>query len=171
MSTSVLRHFASALVLATAAGCGGPTGSPDPGLTETRELIVASQVSDSVITALNSGIPDRRRLVIRAASEWAALWREATANISPAPPVPEFDFATEMLLVATMGARPSGGYAIGIDSVYSTGGNVHAVVRETTPDRACMVSAVITSPVVAVRIARSSAPVEFRTRSAVHLCW
>lgn len=159
------------LALVSSIACGSPTASGDPASDQLAELVAATQVSDSVIVPLTSGIPDRRRLVVRSESEWTALWREATANLSPAPAVPQFDFASEMLLVATMGARPSGGYAIAVDSVYARGGTLHAVVRETSPDRACLVTAAITTPVVAVRVARSGAPVEFTNRSAVHICW
>lgn len=165
--SSIVAMFA----IATAVACGSPTDSGAPASVEPAELVGASQVSDSVIVALNSGIPDRRRLVIRSEAEWHALWREATASVSPAPDVPRFDFATEMLLVATMGARPTGGYAIMIDSVYAQRGVLHAVVRETVPDRACLVTLAMTTPVVAVRVPRSAAPVEFSNRTGTHICW
>lgn len=157
-------------VLPAALACTAPPAAPDASHPAVHELVATSPVPDPVIVALNSGIPDRRRLVIRSAAEWEALWGEATANQRPAPATPQFDFGAEMLLVATMGERPSGGYAIAIDSVYTLAGTLHAVVRETSPDSACFVAGVITSPVVVVRVPRSSAPVEFSTRAAVHLC-
>lgn len=158
------------LVLASALACSAPAGNVENGAAERSQLVAADPVPDSVIVMLNTGIPDRRRLVIRSEAEWAALWREATANVSPAPALPRFDFGSEMLLVAAMGTRPSGGHAIAIDSVYTRAGILHAVVRETSPGDDCFVAAVITTPVVAVRVAETSAPVEFSTRTAVHSC-
>lgn len=152
------------------AGCAMPTVNPDPGLTTVRQVIVAKELSGPAFSAFYSGIQDRRRVVVRSAGAWAALWSEATAYLSPAPPVPPFDFSSGMLLVASMGARPSGGYAIGIDSVYSLGGTIHAVVLETSPGAECGVTGAITNPVIAVRIARSNMPVEFHTRNAVRSC-
>lgn len=170
MSNRLFRLASFSVALAALTACQAPALTENTGVFG-AQLLATSPLPDPVITVLNSGIPDRRRVVIRTATEWAALWNEVTANVSPAPPVPEIDFGSEMLLVASMGTQRSGGHTIGIDSVYLAGGGIiHAVVRETSPADSCVVTAALTAPVTAVRMARSSVPVEFRTRSTVHSC-
>jgi len=59
-----------------------------------------------------------------------------------------------------MGGRPSGGYGIEVLGVYVTGEAMYVRVQETDP-RNCINLAVITSPVVAVRVPRSPDTVTF----------
>jgi hypothetical protein len=110
------------------------------------------------------------RLVIRDAAAWEAYWGKTVANVSPAPPAPSVDFARQMVLATAMGQRPSGGYSIVIDSVYSSGGTLYAVVRSVSPGPNCIVPAVMSAPVVAVRVDRAAGPVRFVERAETQDC-
>ena len=110
---------------------------------------------------VDTGISGRQRSVVRDAATWAQLWRTITSGYSPAPPVPELDFDSEMAIVAAMGTRPSGGYSIHIDEVREADGQLHVEVREVSPGPNCLVSFAMTAPVVAVRVARRDGPVTF----------
>lgn len=114
-----------------------------------------------------SGIEDRRRLVVRDSATWASLWREITRPGGPPQPVPPVDFRREMLIVATMGTRSSGGYLILIDSV--TTGSV-AWVRERSPGANCGRVGMLTHPIALARLPRADGPVSFRERAEVRSC-
>lgn len=117
-----------------------------------------------------SGYEERQRLVIRDAASMAQFWATLTAGVSPQPPVPAVDFSTEMVIVAAMGSRPSGGYSIHVDQVYERDGRVTAVVREVSPSASCVVTAALTTPVAAVRIPRRPGDVTFAERTSTRRC-
>ena len=48
-------------------------------------------------------------LLITNQGTWEWFWRVHTSGIDPAPPLPEIDFETEMVIVAILGFQPSGG--------------------------------------------------------------
>jgi hypothetical protein len=126
-------------------------------------------VPDAVAQHLYSGISDRRRLVIRDMAAWTQLWNEATQQRAPRPPVPQVDFTRDVLIVASMGSRPTGGYGIEIPNVYESGGQRYVVVREISPAANCILPQAVSAPVVAVRVSRHAGATTFveetRTRS------
>ena len=119
---------------------------------------------EHVFTYPHSGINDSRRLVIREAAAWRPLWREVVGQRTPAPALPTIDFERDMVIVAALGRRGTGGYAITIDDVYAEGGQLYAVVRETSPGPGCMTIQAFTAPVTGVRVPRGEAAVTFIER-------
>ena len=119
---------------------------------------------------MTSGISDQQRIVVRDSATWANLWPRIVGSHSPRPPVPVVDFATEMLLVVSMGTRSSGGYIIAIDSVSMASDTLRALVREQSPGPRCGTTAALSAPVALARIDRSEQPVVFRTREVVRDC-
>lgn len=150
--------------------CSSPTAGDGGDIPPAALAVEKQPLPDSVLRQLYSGIPDRRRLVIRDAPAWAALWNEAASMQHPQPPLPHVNFAQQMLIVATMGTRPSGGHSIEIDGVYAAGGRLHVAVREVAPAASCGTTGALTAPVMVVRVARSDAPVVFVERSEVRDC-
>lgn len=167
-----MRQLLTALAVVLLAACGSPASAPD---SRTLPLgAVALEVDalpDSVVRLFHANVTDRRRLVIRDAAEWAQFWNEATSNVQPRPAVPAVDFTTGMLVVATMGTRPSGGYAIAVERAYEdAGGRVHAEVLEVSPGAGCVTTAALTAPVAVVRVPRRPGAVEFVERTRVREC-
>ena len=119
---------------------------------------------------MTSGIAEQRRIVVRDSTSWATLWPTIVGSHSPRPPVPVVDFASEMLLVVTMGSRPSGGYIIAIDSISMAADTLRVLVREQSPGPRCGMPAIITAPVAVARMERTELPVLFRTREVVRDC-
>jgi hypothetical protein len=117
-----------------------------------------------------SGLTERERIVVRDASTWAALWPRILGSHRPMPPVPSVDFAREMVVVASMGTRSSGGYTIAIDSVFVARDTLRVVVREQSPGPRCGTTAALTMPVALARLERSELPVSFISRAAVRDC-
>jgi hypothetical protein len=107
-----------------------------------------------------SGLYAERLMVMRNAAEWLGQWRRINARQDP-PPLPEVDFRREMILMAAMGQRPTGGYAVAIDKVIEQWGELLAFVRFVSPDRRCGAIAAMTSPVDIVRVPASSSNVRW----------
>ena len=116
-----------------------------------------------------SGLTESTRLVIRDASAWAEMWaRLSTAR--PVPPLPTVDFNREMVVVAALGARPSGGHSIVVESASREGGSVYVTVRSEVPGSGCLLSQALTSPVDVARMPRTDDPVQFRERNVTRAC-
>ena len=111
-----------------------------------------------------NGFPSKTpfRLVIRSRDEFSEFWKGLTAKGQWAPPLPEIDFAKEMIVVAAMGERPTSGYSIIIDGVCEVDGHVEVFVSSF--ENACggFVLTVMTAPADAVRIPQTDLPIVFR---------
>jgi hypothetical protein len=116
------------------------------------------------------GLREPLNLVVRDARMWEAMWRRITANHGEPPPPPEVMFGREMLLIAAMGAQPSGGYRIRIERVLDEGDALEAHVVHVSPGPRCGAIAAITHPVDIVRIPESDKPVRWLIRSDVADC-
>lgn len=126
--------------------------------------------AEALFTDSYSGIDDARRLVIRDASRWQAVWAEVVGQRTPAPDPPSVDFDQDMVILAAMGRRGTGGYTIAIDRVYAEGGQLYAVVRETSPAPGCMTIQALTAPVTAVQVPQSDQAVSFIERKEMLDC-
>lgn len=117
-----------------------------------------------------SGLGSRERLVIRGASDWNAMWSTLASGSSPTPAVPEVDFATEMVILASMGSRSTGGYSIEIPGVFEHAGDVFVSVRETSSGRNCFVTQAFTQPVALVLVPSRSGRVVFSEVAVTRDC-
>jgi hypothetical protein len=162
----------SILVLAAAAlACGafGEQPAADPLLGEPVPVLPLPAEAQ-LYFRFNSGACAPSLRVVRTAEEWASTWAELAANHSPIPAPPTVDFAAEMLLVATMGQRLTGGYFIDVERAAAKDGTLHAYVLETSPGPTCATTQALTCPAAVVRVARRDGPVAFATRTTVHEC-
>ena len=105
-----------------------------------------------------SGIVEPRRIVVRDAIEWRALW---AAHAGPAEPAPHVDFAADMVAAVFAGERPTPGYEIEIGDAHREGGALAIVVNEVPPPRGLMAAQVIVSPFHIVRLSRHEGEVRF----------
>lgn len=118
----------------------------------------------------NTSLGERARLVVRDQTTWREVWASMWRTRSPQPPLPEVDFAREMVLVAALGARATGGYDILIESAYEgpTGLTIH--VLSTSPGSTCVVTLALTRPVDIARLPRHNGPVAFVERLETREC-
>lgn len=167
----MLRSLPALALALLLAACGGAT---EPADAEARRIadgtIDVRPVPGLEYHRSYSGVGDRRRLVVRDEQAWSALWAELVSNVQPAPAVPAVDFSRDMVLFVSMGARPSGGYAIELADVGADASGVYATVVETSPSDRCIVTAALTQPVAAVIVPRDDRAVRFTERTAVHHC-
>lgn len=118
----------------------------------------------------HSGMQDPAWVVVRSAGAWNQLWSQIWRGHSPTPPLAAVDFSREMLVVAALGRRSSGGHSIFVDSAYQRSEHIEVVVRKVSPGSQCMVTGALTEPVDIARLPASTQPVRFRERSVVHNC-
>lgn len=117
----------------------------------------------------NSGIRVSARSVIRDQRTWRAVWK----RINPGPNnprLPKVNFAKEVLIVAALGQRSTGGYGIIVDKAYRIGKKAKIEVLSISPGKGCMLTQALTEPVDIVRIPRTNLPVTFTETQRVHDC-
>ena len=124
----------------------------------TRLLVTFGSNTTSI---WGSRINDELRIVIRDRETWDTVWKRMFAPPSASvPPLPEIDFSREMLVVVSMGSRPSGGYRIIVNSARELRLRVEVEVLSSSP---CgLAPAIMTAPVDIVRIPRTDFPVTFQ---------
>ena len=153
-----------------AGGCTSGSASADK---RGADAPMTVQRLDSTLASLyrhSSALEDSARYVVRNRDEWIALWSRITANHGPKRPAPDIDFEKEMLLVAAMGTRATGGYTIEIEAVDLDSSAITASVRGRSPGKSCGTIAALTAPVDIVRIPRSDLPVRFVEETIVTDC-
>ena len=117
-----------------------------------------------------TGIEEPRRALLRTEAEWRELWTALAAGRIPPPEPPVIDFASRMVIVAAMGRRPTGGYAISIEDVRATEDTLFVTVVETSPGAGCMTNQALTAPVAVVTVERHAGEPVFREREEVQDC-
>jgi len=159
------------LPLAACSDDGDPTG-PSTGTADgvpPSAQVVAFDVVEEVTTPV-SGIRDARRLVITDEAAWRELWGEFQGTEVPLPPAPEIDFSTRMVIVATLGSRPDGGYSVSVPEVARDGEVLYVVVEEGIAGIECVTTDQVTTPAVAVTVARAGGEVRFVEREVAYPC-
>jgi hypothetical protein len=117
-----------------------------------------------------SGFGESARLVVRDSAEWAVLWATAFARQSTVPPLPAVNFARDMVLVAALGTRPSGGYDITIEGVAPEVEGAVVRVTTTVPGEECYTTAVITEPVVMLRVSAVAGRIRYLEQTETRSC-
>ena len=117
-----------------------------------------------------SGLIDSTRGVVRDSVRWRLLWERLNQPFYPRPALPPIDFQREMVVVAALGAKPSGGYDLIIESAEQDSIGIEVALRRENPAPGCPVAAVNTQPADLARIPASEQPVRFRERTVVVPC-
>lgn len=108
-----------------------------------------------------SGFAREQRLDLHSGQQWKLQWRRMANNSSTKYVTPAIDFHREMVLIAAMGARPSGGYRVVIDRVIDRPRDIQVIVKHLSPGPNCGAIAAVTYPVDVVRIPSSDKPVNW----------
>lgn len=136
-----------------------------------REVVPVSRLRQSPTAyATYSGLSDSLRTVVRDSVQWSALWRGITRPFYPPPPLPHVDFDRDMLVVAALGARATGGYDVVIEGAQQDASTIEIALRTSSPAPGCPVSAAMTQPVDLATIPASPRTVRFRERSIIVPC-
>ena len=174
MSLSRTVLLAAAAVATAIPGCR----KPEPVAPENAAIVDATTPSSQsiVVTRLrpgpesftySSGITAPRRETIRDEAAWRAAWAEIWARTGPTPPpLPTIDFTRDMIVLAALGQRNSGGYSITVDSASRATSGIVVWVTKLTPGN-CGTLAALTQPVDVVSMPKVAGTAEFREREAV----
>jgi hypothetical protein len=164
-------HRTILLLAALAAGCAElPSISPAPDLGELVGEPVQLVRLREYFPAYSSGFGVQARLVVTSQAEWEAAWQRVWHGSSPVPAAPVVDFEREVVLLAAMGSRSSGGYHVQVQQAVAQADRVVVRVIETSPGSGCITFAAFTEPVDIVKLPRTAVPIEFQTVTTVHEC-
>jgi len=155
-----------AVLTAGASACGSPTGSSSPG----QPLGITRLRVEPFSLTYASGLREPRRLVVRDASTWQQAWSSIWQRTSPEPPIPQVDFGREIVVVAAMGERLTGGFTILIDSALEGTSGVLIRIRSISPGLGCGTTLALTQPVDIARVPRRDGSVTFDERLETREC-
>jgi hypothetical protein len=154
-----MKHVLRALALVVVAGCSStPPNAPDP--------IVVAHITPQY-RGQTSGLTEPGRLVIRDATTFVRVWRRAFGT---GQPLPSIDFGRRMVIVASMGTQPTGGFSILVSDVSTEAGTIVVGVVNQVPGPNCVVTDSQTSPVDFVLVSALRGTVEFRERTGIDDC-
>jgi hypothetical protein len=125
------------------------------------EFTTIAHASAIVIGTPEEGITDRVGEVIHDQASLDAYWETIYPNDKERPKPPRIDFTSEMVIIVSPGAMPTGGYTTEITKIADTGSalEVTVVTKRPSPDE--FVIQVFTRPYHIVRLATSGLPVSF----------
>ena len=116
---------------------------------EEKEVIVNYEV---IQQGTYSGKKDAVAQVIDNQKDWEQLWKQHVSVLVPQPPVPEIDFATNVVAVIYAGEKNTGGYAVVIKDVSAETDDVVVKYRLTEPQPNSFTLQVISQPFAMLRI-------------------
>jgi hypothetical protein len=88
----------------------------------------------------------------RTQQTWAAKWRGLRYLQLPEPPLPQVDWAVDMVALLVCGTRPTGGYNLRIESIAVDGAWVEVRAVERRPGRGAITTQALTNPYHAVAV-------------------
>jgi uncharacterized membrane protein len=114
----------------------------------------------------NTQILDPARHVVRDWAAWQTLW---SSHAGPGAPPPDVDFATEMVVAAFAGERPSPGHAIEIVGARRESAALAVRVSEVQPPPGMIAAQIIVTPFHIVTLPRYEGEVRFTDVSGTPL--
>ncbi|NWG11099.1 protease complex subunit PrcB family protein [Candidatus Bathyarchaeota archaeon] len=99
-----------------------------------------------------SGYQNEAYIAVRTETEWTDVWQKHMAPFLPESPCPEINFAEKIVVCAFMGMRPTTGYKISVEKMWTDGEKIHVEITKRGPLEGLAVSQVLTQPYVFVSI-------------------
>lgn len=103
------------------------------------------------------------RSVLRDEEAYAAFWERLHTGRKPVPDRPEVDFERRIVIAIVLGKRPTGGYSVEIDDVWTSEDEEQIQVQftEAVPGEGCVVTQALTSPYVLATVEAQDEDVTF----------
>lgn len=156
-----LGAAASGLACSSAFDITGEPGTPVP-VTRLR--------AEPYSFASYSGLRQATQVVVRDDVTWQAVWAAIAGSANPTPQRPSVDFQREMIVVAALGERGSGGFDILVESARTTSRGLVVTVHVSAPGATCLTTQALTQPVDVARLPLSAGAVVFTDVSTVTNC-
>jgi len=126
-------------------------------VTVATAVVLQTIAFTNVAQGTSSQIDEPRKVIVRSAEEFQALWKSHSAA-----PLPKVDFSKSIVVGVFLGMRPTAGYTVGIQAVRRTEGGAVVEYIEGGPDKARMVAQLLTSPFHLVSIPSDVKAIEFK---------
>ena len=152
-------RLVTALVALSCTACGQDTAGPADG-DRFRPLF----------TTLYSNLRDPARLVAPDSVTWAAIWNTLSSGTPNSPPRPAVNFRDEEVVIVAMGERRKAGFSVRIEQIVYTDSSRNVIVLQTVPAESCSSAEVITAPLDAAALSKSSRPIRFLERVQIRSC-
>ena len=108
-----------------------------------------------------SGIREVKQEIVKSADAWEKLWKQHATAAGESDKIPAVDFSKEMVVVATMGTKRSGGYTIEIVGVEARDKALKISVKKSSPPPDAMTIQALTAPFHFVAVPKSNLKPEF----------
>ena len=108
-----------------------------------------------------SGIREMKQDVVKSADAWEKLWKQHSTAAGSSDKIPSVDFSKEMVVVATMGSKRTGGYTIEIVDVEARDKSLRISIKKTSPPPDAMTIQALTAPFHFVAVPKSDLKPEF----------
>ena len=127
-------------------------------VTVATAVILQAIAFTNVAQGTSSLIDEPRKVTIRSADDFRALWTDHSTA-----PLPKVDFSKSIVVGVFAGMRPTAGYTVAIKAIQRTeGGGAVVEYVEAAPDKSRMVAQMLTSPFHLVSIPNDVKTVEFK---------
>jgi hypothetical protein len=110
----------------------------------------------SVAQGTSSQIDEPRKVVVRTADEFQALWKTHSSA-----PLPKVDFSKSIVVGVFLGMRPTAGYTVAILAVRRTDKGAVVEFVEGMPEKTQMTAQMLTAPFHIIAIPNDVKAVEF----------
>lgn len=108
-----------------------------------------------------SGFSTGMEKFISSEKDWVAIWMERQGNLAAKRLHPEIDFDRDVVIVAALGRKNTGGYSVDITRVIRTKDDIRIYLKKTAPPADAKLPAVVTSPFIFARMKKPDRPVVF----------
>lgn len=109
-----------------------------------------------------SGYMEETYLVVRTEAEWANVWEKHTALRIPRTQYPEIIFSKNMVICAFMGKRPTTGYNITVERIWTDGEKIYVEIAKNSPPKNAIVGQALTYPYIFASLERTDLEVVFK---------
>ncbi|MEM2280604.1 MAG: protease complex subunit PrcB family protein [Candidatus Bathyarchaeia archaeon] len=108
-----------------------------------------------------SGYCEEAYIVVKTEAEWVKIWERHTFIRMPHEPPPCINFSRSLVVCAFMGKRPTTGYSINIERVWTDGEHVYVKVVKQSPYEGLVTCQMVTCPYVMILMEKMDIPFVF----------
>jgi len=109
-----------------------------------------------------SGYGEEAYLVVVSEADWINIWKKHASICTSQEQPQEIDFTKNFVICAFMGKRPTTGYSINVEKIWTDGEKVFVEVVKRCPPEGLAVCEMVTCPYVMVLVERTEMPFVFQ---------
>lgn len=131
---------------------------------------VSMRRDDNAATLFQGGLTEPTRLLVRNDAQWRAVWSQLVGHVSPSPEPPPIDFTKEMVVVASLGTKPTAGHLVRVTRAGRMSGVTYVEIVSTSPGARCKLPPRPSAPADVVVMPKLDEPVTFVETYVVSAC-